>query len=127
MPKVDLDEFRKAAEEGHGCKLRDMLTDIPAEEHLSIIREFKRNELNNPAIDVQIVDGSKESNFEFAIYQKSNKSGSDTKSKLDELMDQANKKNKKDPIFREIYANRGGFVAIHNRKLECRDTGKASE
>lgn len=134
MAEVDLKEFKQAAEEGQGCKLRDMLSDIPNEEHLSIVRAFKRNEESNPKLDIQIRDGSKENDFEFAIYQKKDQKGSgvdrvgqnadplNSKSKLDDLMDQINngKSPNGDPIFKEKYVNRGGFVAIHNKRIECK-------
>ncbi|MBX9569803.1 MAG: hypothetical protein K2X77_12975 [Candidatus Obscuribacterales bacterium] len=136
MPEVDLKEFKKAAEEGQGCKLRDMLTDIPNEEHLSIIREFKRNEANNPKIEIQIKDGSKENDFEFAIYKKgavkksfdidnvgklTDRHNDQFRSKFDDILDQINngKNPNGDPIFKEKYVNKGGFVAINNKRIEC--------
>lgn len=139
MAEVDLKEFKKAAEDGQGCKLRDMLEDIPSEEHLAIIRELKRNESNNPKIDIQIRDGSKENDFEFAIYQrKSEKKALDVdnvgkltdaqkelgRSKFDDILDQINngKNPNGDPIFKEKYVNKGGIVAIHNKRIECNES-----
>jgi hypothetical protein len=144
MPDLDLKEFKKAAEEGQGCKLRDMLSDIPNEEHLSIIREFKRNEANNPKLDIQIKEGSKESDFEFAIYQKKNEKSSleldrigklsdkladPFRTKFDDIMDQINngKNPNGDPLFKETYKNKGGFVAINNKKIECRESTTKSK
>ena len=123
MAGLDTKDLEKKAEQGRGCDLRDLLMDIPAEDHLAIIRELQRKSVGNPKLQIEISDGAKESNFKFSIFHNEAPAGNPLNQageKMDDIMNKINKKGEfSKPILTETYKNQSGFVAIHNRQFEC--------